>query len=89
VSGYLFTDREGGDRSDPDASHAWLEVFLPSTRWIGFDPTNNVLAQNDHVVLAVGRDYSDVAPIKGLILTPGDQSLKVEVDVIPEAAPVR
>ena len=45
VSGYLFTDRsEGGDRSSPDATHAWVEVFLPTLRWVGFDPTNNILA---------------------------------------------
>ena len=43
VSGYLFTDRKKGDRSDPDATHAWVEVFLPSHRWVGFDPTNNTL----------------------------------------------
>ncbi|MCR5880052.1 transglutaminase family protein [Phenylobacterium sp. J367] len=51
VSGYLFTDRKQGDRSDPDATHAWVEVFLPSTRWIGFDPTNNIPAGERHVPL--------------------------------------
>jgi len=92
VSGYLRTQPPPGRPrlQGADATHAWVAVWCGADRgWIGFDPTNNVLAQNDHVVLAVGRDYSDVAPIKGLILTPGDQSLKVEVDVIPEAAPVR
>ncbi|MBS0333018.1 MAG: transglutaminase family protein, partial [Proteobacteria bacterium] len=62
VSGYLFTDRKTGDRSDPDATHAWVEVFLPSTRWIGFDPTNNILAAERHIACAIGRDYSDVPP---------------------------
>ena len=51
VSGYLFTDREAGDRSDPDATHAWVEVFLPSLRWVGFDPTNNILAGERHVAV--------------------------------------
>lgn len=90
VSGYLRTQPPPGRArlQGADATHAWVAVWCGADRgWIGFDPTNNVLAQNDHVVLAVGRDYSDVAPIKGLILTPGDQSLKVEVDVIPEAMP--
>ena len=56
VSGYLFTDRKAGDRSDPDATHAWVEVFLPSLRWVGFDPTNNILAGERHIAGAVGRD---------------------------------
>ncbi|MBJ7409351.1 MAG: transglutaminase family protein, partial [Phenylobacterium sp.] len=55
--------------------------------WVGFDPTNAILAGNDHLVLAVGRDYADVAPIDGVILASGEQTLKVEVDVIPEEEP--
>jgi transglutaminase-like putative cysteine protease len=55
--------------------------------WIGFDPTNAILVQNDHIVVAIGRDYSDVAPIDGVILAPGKQMLKVEVDVVPEDEP--
>ncbi len=63
VSGYLYTDRSrGADRSDPDATHAWVEVFLPSLRWVGFDPTNNTIAGERHVMVAVGRDYDDVPP---------------------------
>ena len=91
VSGYLRTLPPPGQKrlQGADATHAWVALWCGEDRgWVGFDPTNNLVARNDHVVLAVGRDYSDVAPIKGLILTPGDQSLKVEVDVIPEAAPV-
>jgi transglutaminase-like putative cysteine protease len=49
VSGYLFTDRDAGDRSDPDATHAWVEVFLPSLRWVGLDPTNNMMTGERHV----------------------------------------
>lgn len=81
VSGYLFTDREGGDRSDPDASHAWLEVFLPSTRWIGFDPTNNTLAGERHVSAAIGRDYSDVPPSRGVYKGEAESQLAVGVNV--------
>lgn len=81
VSGYLFTDREGGDRSDPDASHAWLEVFLPSTRWIGFDPTNNTLAGERHVSAAIGRDYADVPPSRGVYKGEAESQLAVGVNV--------
>ena len=87
VSGYLRTSAPPGQKKlqGADATHAWVAVWCGEDRgWIGFDPTNNLLAQNDHVVVAVGRDYADVTPIKGLILTPGSQTLKVEVDVIPE-----
>ena len=89
VSGYLRTNAPLGQPrlQGADATHAWVALWCGEDRgWIGLDPTNNLLALNDHVVLAVGRDYADVAPIKGLILTPGSQTLKVEVDVIPEAA---
>lgn len=81
VSGYLFTDRQAGDRSDPDATHAWVEVFLPSTRWIGFDPTNNVMAGERHVAAAVGRDYSDVPPSRGVYKGNSDSQLAVGVSV--------
>jgi transglutaminase-like putative cysteine protease len=79
VSGYLFTDRKGGDRSDPDATHAWVEVFLPSQRWIGFDPTNNMLTGERHVGVAIGRDYGDVPPSRGVYK--GDSESQVAVDV--------
>ncbi|MGA0604504.1 transglutaminase family protein [Phenylobacterium sp. VNQ135] len=81
VSGYLFTDRKGGDRSDPDATHAWAEVFLPSTRWIGFDPTNNIEAGERHVTCAVGRDYSDVPPSRGVYKGEAESELSVGVSV--------
>lgn len=81
VSGYLFTDRAVGDRSDPDASHAWVEVFLPSLRWIGFDPTNRTEAGERHVVCAVGRDYSDVPPTRGVYKGDAEGQLAVGVTV--------
>jgi transglutaminase-like putative cysteine protease len=82
VSGYLFTDREhGGDRSDPDASHAWVEVFLPSLRWVGFDPTNRTIAGERHVVVAVGRDYGDVPPSRGVYKGDAESELRVAVSV--------
>lgn len=81
VSGYLFTDRKSGDRSDPDATHAWVEVFLPSLRWVGFDPTNNTIAGERHIACAVGRDYSDVPPTRGVYKGEAESELAVGVTV--------
>ncbi len=81
VSGYLFTDREHGDRSDPDATHAWVEVFLPSLRWVGFDPTNNTPTGERHVIVAVGRDYDDVPPSHGVFKGGAESELEVAVSV--------
>ncbi|MBR7618674.1 transglutaminase family protein [Phenylobacterium sp. 20VBR1] len=89
VSGYLRTTPPPGRPrlEGADATHAWVSLWCGADGWIGLDPTNALLVQNDHIVLAVGRDYSDVAPIDGIILAPGVQTLKVEVDVAPEAEP--
>ncbi len=87
VSGYLRTTPPPGRPrlAGADATHAWVSLWCGvKTGWVGFDPTNDVIVQDNHIVLAVGRDYSDVAPIDGIILAPGEQTLKVEVDVIPE-----
>jgi hypothetical protein len=82
VSGYLLTDREQQhDRSDPDATHAWVEVFLPSLRWVGLDPTNNSLAGERHVIVAVGRDYGDVPPSRGVFKGDAESELAVGVSV--------
>ena len=81
VSGYLFNDKKHGDRSDPDATHAWVEVFLPSLRWIGFDPTNNSEATERHIACAVGRDYSDVPPARGVYKGETESHLAVGVSV--------
>jgi transglutaminase-like putative cysteine protease len=87
VSGYLRTIPPPGKPrlEGADATHAWVSLWCGEAQgWVGFDPTNALLVQNDHIVLAIGRDYSDVAPIDGIILAPGVQTLKVEVDVIPQ-----
>jgi len=87
VSGYLRTIPPPGRPrlAGADATHAWVSVWCGEDfGWIGFDPTNALVVQDDHIVLDVGRDYSDVAPIDGVILAPGKQTLKVEVDVVPE-----
>ena len=82
VSGYVFSDRTaGGDRSNPGATHAWVEVFLPSLRWVGLDPTNNVLTGERHVVVATGRDYNDVPPSRGVFKGDAESELSVAVQV--------
>jgi transglutaminase-like putative cysteine protease len=84
VSGYLETvPPPGAPRLvGADASHAWLTFYCPGTGWIPVDPTNNVLPYDRHVTLAWGRDYSDVSPIRGVILGGGAHSLRVHVDVL-------
>jgi transglutaminase-like putative cysteine protease len=86
VSGYLRTvPKEGQARLEgADAMHAWVRVWCGAgAGWCGFDPTNAILAGDDHVVLAVGRDYSDIAPIAGVVFSSGEQHIDVAVDVIP------
>jgi transglutaminase-like putative cysteine protease len=78
VSGYVRsrTEYAGGE-----ASHAWVSVWCPVFGWQDFDPTNNVMPQRDHITLAWGRDYSDVAPVKGVALGGGEQVIRVSVEV--------
>ena len=67
-----------------DASHAWISLFAGSLGWVDFDPTNKLIVQNEHVVLAIGRDYRDVCPVNGLFIGGGKQSLSVSVRLKPE-----
>lgn len=85
VSGYLRTVPPPGRPRlrGADASHAWVAVWC-GEHWLGLDPTNACAVQDDHIVVAKGRDYGDVAPIDGIVSGSGRQRLKVEVDVIPE-----
>jgi transglutaminase-like putative cysteine protease len=86
VSGYLRTvHAPGRDKLEgADAMHAWVLVWCgQETGWIGLDPTNGILAEDDHVVLAIGRDYADIAPIDGVIFASGGQRLEVSVSVAP------
>ena len=89
VSGYLFTKRDAGDRSAADATHAWVEAFLPGTGWVGFDPTNNVIAGERHIRVAIGRDYNDVPPVRGVFKGPANSELAVAVTVTPAQGPRR
>jgi transglutaminase-like putative cysteine protease len=84
VSGYLRTLPPPGQKrlEGADASHAWMSLWCgPAFGWLQLDPTNDVFVADDHIVLAIGRDYADVSPIDGVILGSGRQKLTVSVDV--------
>jgi transglutaminase-like putative cysteine protease len=97
VSGYVLTQPPEGQARlvGCDASHAWASVFIPSAgqtnataqidgQWLDFDPTNNRSPDEDYVVLATGRDFADVSPLRGVILGGADHQLEVEVTVMPQ-----
>lgn len=85
VSGYLLTRPPPGQERliGADASHAWFSVWAPPFGWIDLDPTNNLIPGEGHITVAWGRDYSDVAPINGIVTGGGDHLIEVGVDVIP------
>ncbi|QRX84548.1 transglutaminase family protein [Glaciimonas sp. PAMC28666] len=85
VSGYILTHPPAGQPRmiGADASHAWVSVFCPELGWIDFDPTNRCLVQSEHITLGWGRDFSDVTPMRGIVLGGGEQTLDVEVTVTP------
>lgn len=85
VSGYLFRDEGSSDRSTDGATHAWVEVLLPDLGWIGFDPTNNLLAEDRHVRVAIGRDYADVPPTRGVYK--GEAAVRTELGVSVRVGP--
>jgi transglutaminase-like putative cysteine protease len=85
VSGYLLTRPPPGQAKlvGADASHAWAELWCPEQGWLALDPTNDVPAGLDHVTLAWGRDYADVAPLRGVLRGGGVATLRVGVTVEP------
>ncbi|MFJ2449583.1 transglutaminase N-terminal domain-containing protein [Pseudomonas sp. NPDC087626] len=85
VSGYLLTQPPPGQARliGADASHAWVSVFCPVVGWVDFDPTNNVQPALEHITLAWGRDFSDVSPLRGVILGGGSHDPEVRVTVLP------
>jgi transglutaminase-like putative cysteine protease len=88
VSGYIAPRESAHDRSADNATHAWVETYLPEHGWVGFDPTNNVLAGDRHVAVAVGRDYGDVPPTRGVFKGDAGSELSVAVAVTPSSAPI-
>ena len=83
ISGYIETLPPPGKPKlvGADASHAWFAVFIPGFGWVDFDPTNNTIPENQHIVVGWGRDYYDVPPLKGVIYSSGGSKLKVSVDI--------
>ena len=78
VSGYLH---QGDGFFGDSQMHAWVESFVPNVGWIGFDPTNNLLANHNHIKVSHGKDYNDCPPIKGIVYTSGKNETKYSVEV--------
>jgi len=87
VSGYVYRRLEDHDRSPEGATHAWVEALVPGCGWVGFDPTNNLIAGDRHIRTAIGRDYADVPPTKGVFKGDSSSQLTVSVWVAPSNAP--
>ncbi len=83
VSGYLYHGGDAQDRSEASATHAWIEAFLPELGWVGFDPTNRLVAGERHIRTAIGRDYADVPPTHGMFRGRTRSELSVAVRVTP------
>ena len=88
VSGYLHEDQASGEHASSGATHAWAEFLLPELGWTGIDPTNDTRADHRHVGVAVGRDYADAAPTRGVVVGGGGSRLDVSVMVRDIAADV-
>jgi len=87
VSGYLYHGNKDRDRSSAGASHAWVEAYLGESGWVEFDPTNNLLGCERHIRVAVGRDYADVPPTRGVHRGDAESELRVSVTVSRVDAP--
>ena len=83
ISGYIETLPPPGQEKliGADASHAWFSIFIPGFGWVDFDPTNNQIPGDQHLVVGWGRDYYDVPPLKGVVYGSGKSQLSVEVDI--------
>jgi transglutaminase-like putative cysteine protease len=83
VSGYIETISPQGTEKlvGVDASHAWFAVYIPGIGWVDFDPTNNQIPSTQHITIGWARDYFDIAPLKGVILSSGSHTLSVSVDM--------
>jgi transglutaminase-like putative cysteine protease len=78
VSGYLH---QGDGFFGDSQMHAWAEAFIPTIGWIGFDPTNNLLANHNHIKVSYGKDYNDCTPLKGIVYSQGKNETKYSVEV--------
>lgn len=80
VSGYLYIGKDSSMRGE-QATHAWIECLMPDGKWVGFDPTNNLLVNNHYVKIHWGLDYGDVSPTKGVYIGPKTESLSIHVGI--------
>jgi transglutaminase-like putative cysteine protease len=86
ASGYIRTLPPPGQARlvGADATHAWVLIWGgPVHGWVGVDPTNGIWMAGDHIIVAVGRDYAEIAPVDGVVLGSGAQKMDVSVDVAP------
>ena len=81
VCGYLYTGNTGSHRATSDASHAWVQLYIPGIGWKGFDPTNGVLPELGHVRVGYGRSYRDVTPTSGTLFTMARETMTTQVTV--------
>lgn len=83
MSGYIQTYAQEGEEKlfGTDASHAWFSIYIPGFGWADFDPTNNKIPNEEYILLGFGRDYLDIAPLKGVIKSSGESELSVKVNV--------
>jgi len=81
VCGYVYTGNVGEHRAASDASHAWVQLYIPNIGWKGFDPTNGILPETSHVRVGYGRHYRDVTPTSGTLYTPVKETMTTEVTV--------
>lgn len=86
VSGYVFSGPPGSDRIEAEAMHAWVDVFRPGHGWIGMDPTTGRYADDRYVVVAHGRDYDDVRPVRGVLTGPRNQEQDARLVITAAAA---
>lgn len=84
VSGYLH---QGNGFFGDSQMHAWAEAFIPQIGWVGFDPTNNLLANTNHIKIAHGKDYNDCSPLRGVVYTTGKNETIHTVKVLAEKLP--
>jgi len=91
MSGYIETLPPEGETKlfGVDASHAWFGVYIPNAGWVEFDPTNNLIPREQHILLGSGRDYNDISPLKGVVFSSGNSDLSVMVDVRREETPTQ
>lgn len=89
ISGYIETVPSEGEEKlfGVDASHAWFALYIPGAGWMAYDATNNLIPSSQHIFLGQGRDYSDIAPLKGVVMSSGSSNLHIAVDVKREKAP--